>query len=119
VYAAGGGNSADKGPAPVNRFGSCMDDLQQCFFWRSREMRIRILALVVLTLILMASPATSHAFGLMRWMFDGVANQLGLDRGPIPKVVPNNPPSDVPSRHGLNVPHDPNAKKIYIQAEGF
>ncbi len=86
-------------------------------YWRSSSMKTRILALVIA--ILIAVPATSHAFGIMRWTFDAIANQLGLDRGPIPKVVPNNPPSDVPSRHGINLPNDPNAKRIYIQAEGF
>ncbi len=80
-------------------------------------MKTRILALVIA--ILISVPGTSHAFGIMRWTFDAIANQLGLDRGPIPKVVPNNPPSDVPSRHGINLPNDPNAKRIYIQAEGF
>jgi hypothetical protein len=80
-------------------------------------MRMKILALLIASLI--AFPGTSHAFGLMRWAFDAVANQLGLDRGPIPKVIPNNPPSDVPNKHGQNVPNDPNTKRIYIQAEGF
>jgi hypothetical protein len=83
-------------------------------------MKIKLLALVIVALI--SFPATSHAFGLMRWGFDAVANQLGLDRGPIPKVIPNYPPSDVPSKHGHNLPNlpnHPNGTRIYIQAEGF
>jgi hypothetical protein len=76
-----------------------------------------IMALMIAALI--SFPGTSHAFGLMRWAFDAVANQLGLDRGPIPKVIPNNPPSDVLSRHGLKIPNDPNVNRMYIQAEGF
>lgn len=80
-------------------------------------MKTRALALAIAVMI--CFPGTSHAFGIMRWTFDAIANQLGLDRGPIPKIIPNNPPSDVPSRHGHNIPGDPNAERIYIQAEGF
>jgi len=80
-------------------------------------MKLRIVALIVASLI--AVPHTSHAFGLMRYAFDMVANQLGLDRGPIPKVIPNNPPPDVATRKAPVVPQHPEAKRIYIQAEGF
>jgi len=80
-------------------------------------MKIRIFALIVATLIVF--PGTSHAFGLFRYAFDMVANQFGLDRGPIPKVVPNNPPPDVPTGKAPIIPQHPDAKKIYIQAEGF
>ena len=80
-------------------------------------MKIRIIALLVAALIVF--PGTSHAFGLLRWGFDAVANQLGLDRGPIPKVMPQNPPPDVPNGKAPVGPQHPDAKKIYIQAEGF
>ena len=49
-------------------------------------MKTRILALVIA--ILISVPGTSHAFGIMRWTFDAIANQLGLDRGPIPEGSP-------------------------------
>ena len=43
-------------------------------------------------------PSMSHAFGLLRYTFDAIANQLGLDRGPIPKTLPRTPPGEsVPS----------------------
>lgn len=80
-------------------------------------MKMRIIALLVAVLIVF--PGTSHAFGLLRWAFDAVANQLGLDRGPIPKVIPQNPPPDVATGKVPNVQPHPDARKIYIQAEGF
>lgn len=84
---------------------------------RRGKMKIRIIALLVAALIVI--PGTSHAFGLFRWAFDAVANQLGLDRGPIPKVLPQNPPPDVTTGKLHMVPPHPDGKKIYIQAEGF
>lgn len=80
-------------------------------------MKLTIVALIVASLI--SVPQTSEAFGLMRYVFDMAANQLGLDRGPIPKVIPNNPPPDVATSKGPVVPQHPNPNKIYIQAEGF
>ncbi len=73
---------------------------------------------LVLVVAVAAIPATSHAFGLCRYIWDGVANQLGLDRGPIPKVGPR------PCRGPVATPWDrlpPHAylPVVYLQAEGF
>lgn len=75
----------------------------------------------ILIAVLMASlafPTFSHAFGLLRYIFDGVSNQLGLDRGPIPKVA--QPPTPPPFQgHQQPENRNPDAYKVYIQAEGF
>jgi len=80
-------------------------------------MKIRIL--IWLIVLVLAVPSASQASGLLRYLFDGIANQLGLDRGPIPKTLPRQPPLD-PGLNGkplLNGPPPPT--NIYIQAEGF
>ncbi len=46
--------------------------------------RILLFSLLILPLSL----GTSHAFGLLQYTCEAVANQLGLDRGPIPKLAP-------------------------------
>ena len=74
-----------------------------------------IIGILIVTL---SFPAASHGFGLLRYVFDAIANQLGLDRGPIPKVLPN------VSSQGCNPAASPAAKRpeshrIHIQAEGF
>jgi len=79
-------------------------------------MKIKILIGIII--LMMATPAVSHGFGLLRYIFDGVYNQLGLDRGPIPKVVPppvypGHPPTNLPE-----VRHSP-YPRFHIQAEGF
>ncbi|HMK35335.1 MAG TPA: hypothetical protein VK463_09735 [Desulfomonilaceae bacterium] len=72
--------------------------------------------IVIGILILSLSfPAASHAFGLLRYLFDAVANQLGLDRGPIPKTFPK-APLPPPGQAG---PGHPDLGRVHIQAEGF
>lgn len=75
-------------------------------------------AFIILILILMAAPVDSHAFGLFKWTWDAVANQLGLDRGPIPKVAPK---PYLQSCDGSNNPLPKNQPRpfYYIQADGF
>lgn len=73
--------------------------------------------LIGVLVVMLAFPAASHAFGLFRYVFDGIANQLGLDRGPIPKALPNMPPPGYPSNPAAS--KYPDAHRIYIQAEGF
>jgi hypothetical protein len=72
--------------------------------------------IIIGVLILSLSfPAASHALGLLRYLFDAVANQLGLDRGPIPKTLPKAPtppPGQGPPAAAAN-------QGIHIQAEGF
>jgi hypothetical protein len=78
-------------------------------------MKTRII--MAFLILIIACPTVSHGFGLLRYVFDGISNQLGLDRGPIPKVVPGaradfDPTKPPPLRH-------PDAHRIHIQAEGF
>ncbi|MFH1115041.1 MAG: hypothetical protein V1792_14105 [Pseudomonadota bacterium] len=79
-------------------------------------MKIKIL--VVILAVSMFCPSFSHGFGLLRYLFDGISNQLGLDRGPIPKAPPEPriPPCG-PNGQPLGKHADPG--RIYIQAEGF
>ena len=79
-------------------------------------MKTKILIAILIFGIL--CPGTSHAFGILRYTFDAIANQLGLDRGPIPKVLPPPPPPPGHDPNGAFSRH-PDANRIYIQAEGF
>ncbi len=73
-----------------------------------------VLAALIISLLM---PAPSHAFGLFQYLFDAVSNQLGLDRGALPKVVPNTP-TDTNMR-ALPMNQHPDRHRVYIQAEGF
>jgi hypothetical protein len=73
---------------------------------------------LVAVLISLTVTGSSHAFGLLQYIFDAVSNQLGLDRGPIPKVVPYSPPPPYgPKQFPVN--QHPDVGRIHIQAEGF
>lgn len=79
---------------------------------------MRCKLLFVVLLICLALPVSSHAFGVLRWAWDGITNQLGFDRGPVPKTDPR-------MWRPLNCRAD-NKRPItcappgfYIQAEGF
>ncbi|MGC8908871.1 MAG: hypothetical protein ACP5M0_15730 [Desulfomonilaceae bacterium] len=63
-------------------------------------------------------PASAHAFGILRVIFDGIANAVGLDRGSIPKAAPrtNPQPRDM---LGTPLPKNPESQGAYIRAEGF
>jgi hypothetical protein len=79
------------------------------------KIKIVLLALILATLC----PPVSHGFGVLRWACDAVANQLGLDRGPVPKVVAKTPfqqPCAAPN-HSRN--QHPDRYRIYVQAEGW
>jgi hypothetical protein len=80
-------------------------------------MKIKLCVAVLMLAVIF--PPVSHGFGLLRFTFDAIANQLGLDRGPVPKVAPrpDNFPAD-PKCQTPPIPH-PMAQQIYIQAEGF
>jgi hypothetical protein len=80
---------------------------------------MKVITVILLSVLLFGLPSMSHGFGLLKYIYDGVSNQLGLDRGPIPKAVPKTPLfHPVP---GKGVPGPPHAgfPPIYIQAEGF
>ena len=74
--------------------------------------------IIIVIALTMVVPPTSQGFGLLRYVYDGISNQLGLDRGPIPKIRPKpcRPASPLgappPGKHA-------DAHRIYIQAEGF
>ena len=74
-----------------------------------------IIAILVVTLV---SPSLSYGWGFLRYAFDAVSNQLGLDRGPIPKIPqrPQPPPGTIDAQP-LGKHADPH--RIYIQADGF
>jgi hypothetical protein len=74
--------------------------------------------MIGILVISLACPCASHAFGLLRYTFDAIANQLGLDRGPIPKAPPKAPPSGFYPQGPPPNAH-PDANRIHIQAEGF
>ncbi len=74
--------------------------------------------LIGILAVMLSFPASSHALGLLRYVFDAVANQLGLDRGPIPKALPQMPPPGCAPSTPATSKH-PDAHRIYIQAEGF
>ena len=82
-------------------------------------MKKRIVALILAVVFVAACAGTSHAFGILRVIFDGIANQFGLDRGTIPKVDPKtNPPAqELPGTPPP--PRNPESRGTYIQADGF
>ena len=80
---------------------------------------MKVTTVILLSVLVFGLPSVSHGFGLLKYIFDGVSNQLGLDRGPIPKTVPKTPPlHPIP---GKRVPGATPASfpQIHIQAEGF
>jgi hypothetical protein len=79
---------------------------------------MKVITVVLLAALVFGLPTMSHGFGLLKYIFDGVSNQLGLDRGPIPKVVPKTPPYHPLPGTGAPIPHA-ESPQIHIQAEGF
>ena len=79
---------------------------------------MKIKLFIAVLIFSMFCPPVSHGFGLLRYTFDAIRNQLGLDRGPIPKTMQHtygacfDPQCPPPTNH-------PDAHRIYIQAEGF
>jgi hypothetical protein len=75
--------------------------------------------LIGILVIMLVCPPVSHGFGVLRWTFDAISNQLGLDRGPILKTPP--PPAD--PKYGQQVPPQgrtpSGGSHFVIQAEGF
>ena len=81
-------------------------------------MKKKIVAIVLVLMFAAACPGSSHAFGILRVIYDGIANQLGLDRGSIPKDVPK-PNPQPPGQLGTPAPRNPESHGAYIRAEGF
>ncbi len=79
-------------------------------------MRIKIIvAILVLSIV---CPPLSHGFGLLRYTFDAIRNQLGLDRGPIPKTMQHTY-NECLDQQCPAPSNNPDVRRIYIQAEGF
>jgi|GEM_PF-444544 len=82
-------------------------------------MKARILVGAIILALL--CPPVSHGIGLLKYALDGISNQLGFGRGPIPKVFPPPlPPVPVfpPPLNGSKRPPHP-GQRFRIQAEGF
>lgn len=80
-------------------------------------MKTRLLIGILITMMVL--PASAHAWAVLQWAYDAFANQLGLNRGPIPKAMRKPPPLDPapPGRAHQKAPPVP--PSVYIQAEGF
>ncbi len=74
-----------------------------------------VVAVMVLSII---CPPLSHGFGLLRYTFDAIRNQLGLDRGPIPKAMQHTY-NECLDQQCPTPSNNPDMRRIYIQAEGF
>lgn len=79
---------------------------------------MKTLIILLLSVMLIAVPAASHGFGLFKYVWDGIGNQLGLDRGPVPKATDK----------GRCAQQDPYLKKLprhvyfpsfHLQAHGY
>ena len=70
--------------------------------------------------MMIALPNVSFGFGIFQYTFDGIKNQLGLDRGPVSKVIPEENPNDPYCRPSqLPMKMHPDRNRLVIQAEGF
>lgn len=80
---------------------------------------MRYIIMILLAVFIVTSlPAPSHAIGLFKYLFDAVTNQLGLDRGPIPKTLPKYPPHRRDA-YGNPIPDHASPRGLHLQAEGF
>ncbi len=80
-------------------------------------MRRNILILIILCGIM--APGVSHGFGLMKYFWDGISNQLGLDRGPVPKVSDTRPSGGCAGNYLERVPKHVYMQHFHLQANGF
>lgn len=79
---------------------------------------MRLKLIVIIVIACMVVPCISHAFGLFRWAWDGAANQLGFDRGPVPKAIPKFCRPHFDPRDNRRQIYD-RYPAFYIQADGF
>ncbi len=81
---------------------------------------MRTKLIIMLMALMIAVPNVSFGFGIFQYTFDGIKNQLGLDRGPVSKVLPEVNPNDPYGRPNPLVGKlHPDRNRIVIQAEGF
>lgn len=74
--------------------------------------------IIVLAILAAMQPMPADAFGLLQWAWDGISNQLGFDRGPIPKIIPKICHPNYDPRNNRD-PLTARMPPFYIQAEGF
>jgi hypothetical protein len=74
--------------------------------------------LFLLIIISATLPTGAHAFGLFKYTWDAISNQLGLDRGPIPKVMPKHDPIRC-DKYGDQIPKHVYYPSFHLQADGF
>ena len=87
----------------------------QSNYFRNPSMKAKILIGIIVVMVV--CPPPTHAFGLLKYAFDAIANQLGLDRGPIPKVMQKAP--DQGNCPSGGPPATRPVRNLHIQAEGF
>ncbi len=75
--------------------------------------------LLICVLIGILAPGVSHGFGLMKYVWDGISNQFGFDRGPVPKVSPVRPGSQCAGTYLERVPRHVYTHHFYLQANGY
>ena len=80
-------------------------------------MKRNILILIIVIVVML--PGVSHAFGLLKYFWDGMRNQFGLDRGPIPKVSCMRPNGPCQPNYLERIPRHTYAPALYLQANGF
>ncbi|MGA8833444.1 MAG: hypothetical protein WB554_17730 [Desulfomonilaceae bacterium] len=81
---------------------------------------MRTKLIILLMGLMIAVPNVSFGFGILQYTFDGIKNQLGLDRGPVPKVLPDENPNDPYCRpNPLIGKLHPDRNRMVIQADGF
>jgi hypothetical protein len=81
---------------------------------------MRTKLIIMLMALMIAVPNVSFGFGIFQYTFDGIKNQLGLDRGPVSKVLPEANPNDPYFRpNPLTGKLHPDRNRMVIQAEGF
>jgi hypothetical protein len=76
-------------------------------------MRTTLIAAILALLV--ACPAGVHGFGILRYTWDFIKNQVGVDRGPHPKVLREKPP--LHPGHMFHKAHI--RKKPACKAEGY
>ena len=79
---------------------------------------MKIIMWLIIIILAMTTPGPAHAQGFFKYVLDAVANQLGLDRGPIPKVMPKSRPHQW-DKYGNRIPPHVYLPEFHLQAEGF
>ena len=74
--------------------------------------------LIYFIIIAILVPSSADAFGLMKYIWDGINNQLGLDRGEIPKVKQRCRFADN-KQYEKRIPRHTYRPVFHLQAEGF